>query len=111
MNQIPEVLAGSAARSTSPSGCVTHGLRKAASRRLAEAGCSANEIAAIAGHAKLIEVSRYTKAAEQRRLARTAIDRLSTGNGPVDSQTHLTGLGKIRKRSIISVSRKRLGAP
>jgi enterobacteria phage integrase len=30
---------------------ITHGLRKAAARRLAEAGCSANEIAAITGHA------------------------------------------------------------
>ena len=59
-----------------PDRCVTHGLRKAAARRLAEAGCSANEIAAITGHATLSEVSRYTKAADQKRLARTAIDRL-----------------------------------
>jgi integrase len=48
-----------------PDRCVTHGLRKAAARRLAEAGCSANEIAAITGHATLTEISRYTKAAEQ----------------------------------------------
>jgi len=60
--------------------CVTHGLRKAAARRLAEAGCSANEIASITGHATLQEVARYTKAAEQRRLARTAIDRLSNSD-------------------------------
>ncbi len=32
-----------------PDRCVTHGLRKAAARRLAEAGCSANEIAANHG--------------------------------------------------------------
>src|SRR6266545_4835317 len=32
-------------------GLSAHGLRKAACRRLAEAGCSANEIAAISGHA------------------------------------------------------------
>jgi hypothetical protein len=32
-----------------PERCVTHGLRKAAARRRAEAGCSANEIAAITG--------------------------------------------------------------
>ena len=44
-------------------------LRKAAARRLAEAGCSANEIAAITAHAKLEEAARYTKAAEQKRLA------------------------------------------
>ena len=62
-----------------PDRCVTHGLRKAASRRLAEAGCSANEIAAITGHTTLAEVSRYTKAAEQRHLARAAIERLPGG--------------------------------
>ena len=60
-----------------PSRCITHGLRKAAAPRLAEAGCSANEIAAITGHATLAEISRYTKAAEQRTLARSAISRLA----------------------------------
>jgi hypothetical protein len=44
-------------------------------RRLAEAGCSANEIAAISGHATLTEVARYTKAADQQRLARNAMAR------------------------------------
>lgn len=56
-----------------PKACVVHGLRKAACRRLAEAGCSANEIAAISGHSSLSEVSRYTKAADQARLARNAM--------------------------------------
>jgi integrase len=60
---------------------VTHGLRKAAARRLAEAGCSANEIAAITGHVTLEEVARYTKAAEQKKLARAAIGRLPGGEG------------------------------
>jgi integrase len=58
--------------------CSFHGLRKAACRRLAEAGCSANEIAAISGHASLREVERYTKAADQERMARNAMAR--TGN-------------------------------
>jgi hypothetical protein len=35
--------------------------------------CSANEIAAISGHASLDEVARYTKAADQARLARNAL--------------------------------------
>jgi enterobacteria phage integrase len=61
-----------------PERCVTHGLRKAAARRLAEAGCSANEIAAITGHASLDEVTRYTKAAEQKKLAKAAIERLKS---------------------------------
>jgi Phage integrase family len=55
--------------------CSAHGLRKAACRRLAEAGCSASEIAAISGHATLGEVQRYTKAADQARMARAAMER------------------------------------
>jgi integrase len=53
--------------------CSAHGLRKAAARRLAEAGCSAHEIAAITGHASLREIVRYTKAADQKRLAVSAM--------------------------------------
>lgn len=70
-----------------PERCVTHGLRKAAARRLAEAGCSANEIAAVTGHATLEEVARYTKAAEQKRLAQSAIRRLGKQDGNENSQT------------------------
>src|SRR5260370_22440377 len=57
-----------------PRGTSAHGLRKAACRRLAEAGCSANVIAAISGHASLRELQRYTVAADQARMARSAID-------------------------------------
>ncbi|WP_018263425.1 tyrosine-type recombinase/integrase [Methylobacterium sp. WSM2598] len=53
--------------------CASHGLRKAACRRLAEAGCTANEIMAVSGHKNLREVTTYTAAAEQRRLASRAI--------------------------------------
>jgi integrase len=56
-------------------GLSPHGLRKAACRRLAEAGCSANEIAAISGHRSLNEVARYTRAADQARMARNAVAR------------------------------------
>jgi integrase len=49
-----------------------HGLRKAAARRLAEAGCTAHEIASVTGHATLREVERYTREAEKARLARAA---------------------------------------
>jgi integrase len=58
-----------------PKRCKPHGLRKAACRRLAEAGCSANEIMAISGHATMKELIRYTKAADQARLARNAMTR------------------------------------
>jgi integrase len=55
--------------------CSAHGLRKAAARRFAEAGCTTHEIAAITGHVSLREVQRYTKAADQARLARAAMAR------------------------------------
>jgi integrase len=50
-------------------GLSPHGLRKAAARRLAEAGCTTHQIASITGHKTLSEVQRYTKAADQERLA------------------------------------------
>jgi integrase len=53
-----------------------HGGRKATARRLAEIGCSANQIAAITGHASLSEVQRYTKAADRKRMAREAMAKL-----------------------------------
>src|SRR5262249_15088138 len=56
-----------------PKGRSAHGLRKAACRRLAEAGCTVHQIAAISGHVTLEEVQRYTKAADQARLARSAM--------------------------------------
>ena len=68
-----------------PAHCAAHGLRKAACRRLAEAGCSANVIASISGHTTLREVERYTKAADQERMARQGmaaiISRTGSGNG------------------------------
>jgi integrase len=53
-----------------------HGLRKAAARRLAEAGCSANEIMSVTGHKSLAEAERYTRDADQLRLATAAVARL-----------------------------------
>jgi integrase len=58
--------------------CSAHGLRKAAARRLAEAGCTAHEIAAITGHGSLTELVRYTKAVDQRRLAEAAMTKTRT---------------------------------
>jgi integrase len=66
-----------------PKACSAHGLRKAACRRLAEAGCSANEIASISGHASLREVERYTRAADQARMARHAIARTKVATSSV----------------------------
>jgi len=62
-----------------PTNLSPHGLRKAAARRLAEAGCTPHEIASITGHATLSEVQRYTRSADQGRLAEAAIVRLRPG--------------------------------
>jgi predicted HicB family RNase H-like nuclease len=62
-----------------PLECKTHGLRKAAARRLAEAGCTTKQIAAITGHQSLDEVERYTREADQEKLAEDAI-RKQAGN-------------------------------
>ena len=56
-----------------PKRCSSHGLRKAACRRLAEAGCSEHEIASISGHESLAEVRRYTRAASRVKLAKSAM--------------------------------------
>jgi len=53
-----------------------HGFRKLAATRLAEAGASANEIAAALGWESLSHVQLYTRAADQKRLAEAAVLRL-----------------------------------
>jgi integrase len=64
-----------------PARCKAHGLRKAAARRLAEAGCTAKQIQAITGHRSLEEVERYTRKADQMRLARQAVAKQENNGG------------------------------
>lgn len=59
-----------------PTACVLHGLRKAAARRLAEAGASTQEIMAITGHRTLGMIEHYTRGANQKKLAKSAILKL-----------------------------------
>jgi integrase len=59
-----------------PAECVAHGLRKASLRRLAEHGSTAKEMQAISGHKTLGEIERYTRQADQQRLAKAAIGNL-----------------------------------
>src|SRR5262249_12815771 len=75
--------------------CSAHGLRKAAARRLAEAGCTAHEIGAITGHASLTELVRYTKAVDQRRLAEAAMTKTRTS-----ARKPATGFAKQAKESL-----------
>ena len=56
-----------------PAKCVSHGLRKATMRRLAEDGKTEKQIASVSGHKTLREIERYTAAADQRRLAQDAL--------------------------------------
>jgi integrase len=59
-----------------PLDCQPHGLREAAGRRLAEAGCTTKQIMSVLGHKSLAEAERYTKEADQIRLATDAMSRL-----------------------------------
>lgn len=58
-----------------PERCAAHGLRKTAAITLAEAGCTPSQIMAVTGHKNLAEVTLYTAAADQERLATQAIAR------------------------------------
>jgi len=68
--------------------CSAHGLRKACARRLADAGCTQHEIAAITGHDSLKEVVRYTKGADQKRLATTAMQKLTKREQEVSTEAN-----------------------
>jgi enterobacteria phage integrase len=80
-----------------PIECQPHGLRKAAGRRLAEAGCTAHEIMAVLGHKTLTEAERYTREADQAQLAIAAVAKLEGRSANRDAQTGSDGLGKASK--------------
>lgn len=72
-----------------PDECTSHGLRKAACRRLAEVGCSVHEIAAISGHKTLSEIERGQSGAPRTPRDRRSHDqkrniKLSRGPGMLD---------------------------
>lgn len=64
-----------------PEGLAAHGLRKAACRRLAEAGCTGPQIMAISGHRNLKEVQTYIESADRLRLAREAMQKQVAADG------------------------------
>jgi integrase len=77
--------------------CQPHGLRKTAGRRLAEAGCTAHEIMSVLGHQSLSEAERYTRDADQARLATGAFAKLEGHNSNGITQPASGSLGKIAK--------------
>src|SRR5262245_12541050 len=60
--------------------CSAHGLRKAGAALAAENGASAHELMSIFGWLTIKEAERYTKAAEQKRLAARAMSKLERGS-------------------------------
>ncbi|MGX1349673.1 hypothetical protein AB7M49_003249 [Bradyrhizobium elkanii] len=62
-----------------PEGSSPHGVRKAACRRLAEAGCSALEIMSVTGHTNIREIERYCREAAKKKLAVAAMAKLQKG--------------------------------
>jgi integrase len=81
-----------------PPECTFHGLCKATLTRLADAGKTVHQIAAVSGHISLKEVERYTKKADQRRLAREALGEQNASAGvksdPPEVSNPLNGLQK-----------------
>jgi integrase len=70
-----------ALREMGVNGYAIHGLRKNAAVALADAGCEVFEIAAITGHLSLEMVQHYAKRRDQRRHARSAIDKWEAQSG------------------------------
>jgi len=60
-----------------PDRCKIHGLRYSAATRSAEAGCTSHEIMSITGHRTTAQVDNYTRKANQKRLAKMAIEKQS----------------------------------
>jgi integrase len=73
-------------------GLNVHGLRKLSLTALAEAGCSAHQIAAVSGHTTLDMIELYTRSVNQQKLAREAFERLESSmltNAPPRKKTAL----------------------
>jgi len=80
-----------------PLDCQPHGLRKAAGRRLAEAECTTKQIMAILGHKSIAE-ERYTREADQIRLATDAMTRLEAQTENEISPNRPFQFGNLPKR-------------
>jgi integrase len=87
--------------------CSAHGLRKACAARLANAGCTSEQIKAITGHKTLSEVARYTKAADQERNAKQALANLVRSESEQARPTFDPRLDKTRKKMIAKQRHKK----
>lgn len=64
------------ARRAGLANCTGHGMRKVTGKKLADVGCTPHQIQAITGHKTLSEIARYTKSADQVKLASSAIEKM-----------------------------------
>jgi integrase len=78
--------------------CSAHGLRKACATRLANAGCTTEQIKSITGHKTLSEVARYTRAADQERNAKQALANLLKSESEHPRPTFNPRLDKNREK-------------
>jgi len=60
-----------------PKGCTMHGLRKSLGKMLAEAGATTRQLMETLGHDNIEHAELYSRAAEQERLARDAMSKVS----------------------------------
>jgi hypothetical protein len=86
------------------------GLRKAAARRLAEAGWTTPKIMAITGHKSLQVVERYLRETTQERSAPAAIRKLERRTGAKGSQNP-SRVCKNSEKSVNSIAIVAGGAP
>ena len=84
IDHFKHVFADTRARLGLPDDVHFHGLRHSAASRLAEAGCSHAEIAAVTGYKSVAMVAHYAAGAQQRALAKSAIGRLKPAAKPAD---------------------------
>ena len=87
------------------SSCTAHGIRKAAARRLAEAGATVNQLMAIFGWTRPDMAIKYTREANKKLMAAGAIGglvRSETEN--VYSLTAILGEGTVAETGAVSIS-------
>ncbi|RLP22005.1 hypothetical protein D8676_26395 [Mesorhizobium sp. YM1C-6-2] len=96
-------ISDAAAKAGLPPKSSPHGLRKAACRRLAEAGCSALEIMSITGHTDIREIERYCREAARKQLSAAAMEKLERGFD-VELPNPSEELGKNDDNALISLA-------
>ena len=96
-----------------------HSLRKAALRRMAEAGCSEDQIAAVSGHRDTREIRVYVAAANRAKMADEGVRRTMASLAPAHSEAVVPQAPRPRMprelreivKSIMAVTRRNMVGP